>query len=145
MIQRQTSWLSGRFPLDWYDLKYVLKASYVGESFEILIYERFGDILEFMIKSRCSPRAAIGRLSHQSTVGRELVNGCMRLIYAIYYMSSIRHILHLHNLGFFRWRLRWFWGSWCRRTPATWPPTWTATSARSGNSKEPDFVSSLLP
>ena len=59
---------------------YVLKASYVGESFEILIYERFGDILEFMIKLRCSPRAAIGRLSHQSTVGRELVNGCMRWI-----------------------------------------------------------------
>ena len=43
-----------------------------------------------MIKLRCSPRAAIGRLSHQSTVGRELVNGCMRWIYNIYYMPSTK-------------------------------------------------------
>ena len=58
------------------------------------------------------------------------------------YEVVIRHILYAinkDNWGFFRWRLRWCWGSWCRRTPATWPPTWTATSARSGNSKEPDF------
>ena len=45
-----------------------------------------------MIKLRCSPHAAIGRLSHQSTVGRELVNGCMRWLYAIYYMPSTKII-----------------------------------------------------
>ena len=64
------------------------------------------------------------------------------------YEVDIQHILYaiykdLHKWGFFRSKQRWFWGSWCRRTPATWPPTWTATSARSGNSKESDFVSSF--
>ena len=52
--------------------------------------------MEFMIKLRCSPRAAIGRLSHQSTVGRELVNGCMRWIYAEYYMPSTK----IYIIGF---------------------------------------------
>ena len=58
---------------------YICFKGYVGKP--LYTMRGFGDIccnLEFMINLRCSPRAAIGRLSHQSTVGRELVNGYMR-------------------------------------------------------------------
>ena len=141
MIQRQTSWLSGRFPLDWYDLIYVLKA--ILESFlrNPCIWGVWRYMLRFGIHDQIKVLTSCGywetfTSEHSWTrVGQWL------------YEVVIRHILYAinkDNWGFFRWRLRWCWGSWCRRTPATWPPTWTATSARSGNSKEPDFVSSLF-
>ena len=131
---RRDSNMSVRWPLRPYVLKEscwrVLRNPYIWE-----VWRHFGVHDQIKVLTSCGYWETFTSEHSWTRVGQWL------------YEVVIRHILYAinkDNWGFFRWRLRWCWGSWCRRTPATWPPTWTGTSARSGNSKEPDFVSSLF-